>query len=254
MKIVTRGERLHLGQDQKHSFALEHLQRYQFAARFVSQKVVLDLGCGEGYGAKMLKEAGAKKVIGIDVDREVIGQANKNYSSTKVSFQTGDAQKLTFKDKSFDLVVSLELIEHLPDYRRYLKEVRRVLKPGGVFVLSTPNKDNYRGLTSPFHTREFNLEELQKILTGLFSEVEIFGQEITNPEVFESEKRFFQLYQRLTLQSPLVKKLLLLIPPEIKAFFHQKTLGQSPPADEKDFKISKENLKEALTFLAVSRK
>ncbi len=196
--MIIRGERLHFEQDKKHSFVLEHVQRYQFATQFVNGKTVLDLGCGEGYGTKILKDAGANQVIGVDINQEVIKQARKDYSSRGISFRAGDAQGLELKDESFDLVVSLELIEHLQNYQQYLQEVKRVLKSPGIFVLSTPNKDNYRGQTSPFHIKEFSLEELQKILAALFQKVEIFGQKIINPQIVVSEKRFFNYYQWLT--------------------------------------------------------
>ena len=252
--MIIRGERLHIGKDKKHSFVLEHIQRYRFAAKWANKRTVLDLGCGEGYGTKILKRAGASKIIGVDINKEVIKQAKKNYSSKSVFFQEGDAQGLEFKDKSFDLVISLELIEHLQNYKKYLKEVKRVLKTKGVFILSTPNKDNYRGESSPFHVKEFSLEELRETLTGLFQKVEIFGQQITNPQIADSERYFFNLYQRLTFGRSLTKKLFLLIPSEIKAFFYKNLFGQTPQAMKSDFKISKRKLSEAITFLVLCQK
>lgn len=249
--MINQAQRAYPNSD---SFFLEHSQRYLFVSKFTKNKVVLDLGCGEGYGSIILKKAGAIKVIGLDNDQSIIKMAQKKYSLPSVSFKKGDAYKLPFRDQFFDLVVSLELIEHLANQQKFLNEVKRVLKPQGVFFLSTPNKINYRGLTSPFHCHEFTLKELRSVLSASFKKVIIFGQQIVNHRLLQQEKKFFNFYQRITFGQKWVKKIFLLIPGKLKAYFHLRLIGKTPFADNNAFIISKNNLQEAITFIAMAKK
>ena len=83
--------------------AIEHMQRYNFAKKFVKDKCVLDAACGEGYGSKMLSEC-AKSVVGIDVDETAVSQAKEKYKANQLSFVVGTIAKLPFEDNSFDVV------------------------------------------------------------------------------------------------------------------------------------------------------
>lgn len=88
----------------------EHIARYRFAKDFVRGKRVLDIACGEGYGAASLAKAGAASVIGVDIASEVCEHARRKYG---LDARAGDAQSIPVQDRSIDLVVSFETIEHV---------------------------------------------------------------------------------------------------------------------------------------------
>ncbi len=158
----------------------EHLARYNFSLEYVGGKRVLDIACGTGYGTKIIASK-AKEVIGVDISSEVIYYAKKNYSRENIIFYQGDATNLHFlKDDTFDCVVSFETIEHIPNYKKYLKEMHRLLKPRGLYIVSTPNKKYASpGLSkpkNPFHVIEFYLNDFKKLLNNYFSDIKIYGQ------------------------------------------------------------------------------
>lgn len=155
----------------------EHYARYMFSSQFVKDKVVLDVASGSGYGTKYLADAGAKLVYGVDISKEVIEYAKKNFGGGGVKFLVGDARELPFKDNFFDVVVSFETIEHLPDYLRFLNEVKRVIKPSGLLIVSTPNKREFRKTSrSRFHLKEFEIEEFRETLRKFFKNIEFLYQ------------------------------------------------------------------------------
>ena len=156
----------------------EHLARYTFAARLARGKRVLDAGCGAGYGAAELAHV-AQAVTGIDCAADAVGFARENYRLPNLQFEQASCTALPHKDSSFDLVVGFEVIEHLDNWRDFLREVRRVLAPNGVFVVSTPNKSYYtesRGAdgANPFHVHEFEFEEFRAELKAIFPYVSLF--------------------------------------------------------------------------------
>jgi ubiquinone/menaquinone biosynthesis C-methylase UbiE len=166
----------------------EHFARYAFAARLARQKKVLDIGCGAGYGSAELARVAAH-VTGVDSSEEAIAFARENYVSSNLAFQPASATALPFPDASFDLVVAFELIEHLAEFRSLLSESRRLLMPGGQFVVSTPNKKYYSETRSisgpnPFHLHEFAFDEFRQTLSGCFPHVSFFLQNHTNAIVF----------------------------------------------------------------------
>ena len=175
--IKFTGERMIPGQVEDDLYN-EHLSRYLFAKRFLKGKVVLDAGCGVGYGSYEARKT-AKKIYGIDISKESIGYAKKKYRSKNVLFEVGDVKKLRFKDNAFDAILSFEVIEHLSRQDVYLNEMKRVLKKKGLFFVSTPNKIYYsktRQEKNPFHVKEFNLKEFNGILSSHFKYVSIYNQ------------------------------------------------------------------------------
>jgi SAM-dependent methyltransferase len=171
------GERMIPGQVE-FQLEAEHRARYEFAARNLPKGRVLDDGCGAGYGSMILARNGFE-VVGIDIDSHAIAHCQKTCSSPLASFRQQDSAKLSFLDASFDGVVSFEVIEHIQEYRQYLAEAQRVLRPGGLLIISTPNKSVYTDQSehhNPFHVHEFYLEEFRKLLKGLFPHVTILGQ------------------------------------------------------------------------------
>lgn len=164
-----------------------HLWAYRdFAARLSAGARVLDLACGEGYGASELALAG-HKVVGLDLEAPVVIAAEHAYGARSATpatypprFIASDAFHLPFPEGTFDAVGALQTIEHVSDTRGFVAECSRVLKPGGLAYLTTPNIAQLPATASKefnqWHLRDFTPEELLGELRPHFSKVELFGQ------------------------------------------------------------------------------
>lgn len=153
-----------------------HLKRYLFAQAYCVDKVVLDAACGTGYGSAELGRV-ATRVVGVDVDASAVGYARERYGGDKVEFEVMDVAALQLDDDSFDVVVSFETIEHVEDADAFLREVARVLRVSGTFVVSTPSvahtTDHPR---NPFHRVEYAREDFTRLLSHHFDSIDLFGQ------------------------------------------------------------------------------
>jgi SAM-dependent methyltransferase len=143
----------------------EHQVRYRHAMQFVPGRSVLDAGCGVGWGSALLAQAGAMSVTGLDIDAGALDDARGR--TDDASFVRGDLMGLPFADSSFEVVVCFEAIEHVPDPLDALDELRRVLAPGGVLSISSPNPGVYPP-GNPFHVHEFAPDELRRELRVRF--------------------------------------------------------------------------------------
>jgi len=154
----------------------DHLARYQFAAQLVSNKKVLDIACGSGYGTQLLARAGASQVIGIDISQTTINYAKEKYSHPKVKFVIGDACKINLTDNCMDIVVSFETLEHLQNYQTFLSEIHRILKPKGICLISTPNNLLSDETCNEFHLHQFSQAQFLKDLSKHFKLLDLYGQ------------------------------------------------------------------------------
>lgn len=148
----------------------DHLARYRFAARRVSRQRTLDVACGTGYGSEMLRAAGAVWVVAVDLSIEAVMYAQARGRAERLHFLAADAVTLPLGAGAVDAVVSFETLEHVPDQPAFLREVARVLRPGGRFLCSTPNRpvttnsDDPAAVSTPFHSREFTEAEFVHLL------------------------------------------------------------------------------------------
>ena len=153
-----------------------HLKRYVFAKDFCESKTVLDIACGSGYGTHYLAPF-VKKIIGVDRSSETIEYARKRYAHPNASFEVMDACNLSFADHCFDVVCSFETIEHVEQVETYLREVVRVLKKDGLYLVSTPcvakTTENPK---NPFHFQEWSPSDFRKLLASYFESIQLFGQ------------------------------------------------------------------------------
>jgi GT2 family glycosyltransferase/ubiquinone/menaquinone biosynthesis C-methylase UbiE/glycosyltransferase involved in cell wall biosynthesis len=159
----------------------EHLHRYAFSLAFVRGKNVLDVACGEGYGSAMLA-AHARHVVGADIVDAVVEEARTTYAGRpNLEFVHGDVAALPFADRSFDVVVSFETIEHHARHDEMLSECARVLRPDGLLILSSPNKKVYSddaGYHNEFHVKELYFDDLDALLKRHFRHVKYLGQRL----------------------------------------------------------------------------
>jgi ubiquinone/menaquinone biosynthesis C-methylase UbiE len=161
----------------------QHLTRYRWVASLVKGMRVVDAACGSGYGSDLMIKGGAQSVDAFDIDHGAVERAREMYPHANLSFNQGDVCALPLEDDSCDAFVSLETIEHIDRDEDLLKEVVRVLKPGGIFICSTPNRDLTNAGTTirskpfnPFHVREYSQDEFEQLLKKYFSNVSILGQ------------------------------------------------------------------------------
>ncbi len=160
--------------------ALEHLHRYALAQLLAPEKRVLDIACGEGYGSRLLAEK-ARSVIGIDLDATTIDYARVKYSQPNLEFLQGNCSSLPLHDGSVDLVVSFETLEHHAEHDAMMLELRRVLAPDGVLLISTPDRYHYsdeRDYANPFHVRELYADEFRQLILRYFPHADFYGQSI----------------------------------------------------------------------------
>lgn len=164
----------------------EHIHRYLFALPHTRGKKVLDLACGEGYGSALLA-ASASEVIGMDIAPDAIAHAKAAYKSKNLSFKVGAMESVPLDDL-FDVIVCFEAIEHILNQDLLCKEVKRLLKPNGIFIVSTPNKWVYseNGKTqNPYHLKELDLTELQTLLANYFQHQIVCGQKtVVSSKIF----------------------------------------------------------------------
>jgi SAM-dependent methyltransferase len=152
----------------------DHIARYHFCQPYCRDKRVLDVATGTGYGADILRRQGAREVVAVDRSPEALAYAEQRYGTDKIRWLEGNAYALPF-EAEFDVVVSFETIEHLKEPDRFAAECRRVLKPGGLYIVSTPL--NTGGpFVSVHHELEFNPTEFTELLGHHFSRIEMFGQ------------------------------------------------------------------------------
>jgi SAM-dependent methyltransferase len=155
---------------------LMHQRAYEEAAELVRGRKVLDFGCNNGYGTDFLKKY-AESIVGVDVSSAALADAARRYPGLDV--RLFDGVTLPFDSGSFDVVVSLQVIEHVPDTQRYLGEISRVLKPGGTAIFSTPNAAIRLdpGMTpwNRFHVREYRAHELHDDIARIFPQVKVRG-------------------------------------------------------------------------------
>jgi SAM-dependent methyltransferase len=138
-----------------HDTVAEHVARYRWAECFLPSGRLLDVACGTGYGTALL-DRGNAEILGAEYSFDAIRFGRSRYGIRCVQ---ADGQRLPFGDHVFDGIVSLETIEHVPDPYGFMRELSRVLRPGGRLVLSTPNRLLSLG-NNPYHLREFSLDEL----------------------------------------------------------------------------------------------
>ena len=157
----------------------EHLHRYNFAKNFVKNKVVLDLGCGEGYGCLILSE-NATKVIGIDISQPSIQHAKKKYLTKNLEFLEGSIYKIPIEQEhSFDVITCFETIEHVEEQELVFDEIKRMLKPNGLLIISTPNTKSFTDdERSPFHKKELTYEEFVQLLQNKLQFFKLFNQNL----------------------------------------------------------------------------
>lgn len=152
----------------------EHLVRYSWARQFAARARVLDAGCGVGYGSALLADAGAREVVAVDKDKSIAADVESSMPPN-VAVEVGDVTQLEHPADSFDLVVCFEVIEHVPEPDAVLDELHRVLRPGGLLVVSTPNRDVYTP-GNPYHLRELTPPELEAKLAHRFRQVRLRRQ------------------------------------------------------------------------------
>jgi SAM-dependent methyltransferase len=126
---------------------------------------VLEAGCGEGYGADLLAGV-ARRVTGLDYDELTVAHVRARYP--RVDVRHGNLAALPLADAATDVVVIFQVIEHLWDQPQFIAECARVLRPGGLLMISTPNRITFSPgrdtPINPFHTRELNAVELGDLL------------------------------------------------------------------------------------------
>lgn len=101
---------------------------------------ILEIGCNIGGLLNLLLKSGYTQIGGVDIAAEAIKYGINKYPGLKNRLLTCDGDKLPFKDNEFDVVLSFDLLEHIPNVKNHLKEVHRILKPNGIYLFQTPNK------------------------------------------------------------------------------------------------------------------
>lgn len=176
--LELTGERTIPDHPSENYWYTRHVVAYRYVASIASDLRLADIGCGEGYGPAMLATT-AEDVEAVDAAPYVIEHAKRKYTRDNLHFRVMNVEKLDFPSNCFDLVSSLQVIEHLTTSTGYLEEIIRTLNASGKAVISTPNRltisPGSETPLNPFHIREFSPEEFEDILAGHFRSVKIVG-------------------------------------------------------------------------------
>ena len=178
--LPATGERFIPGKMIDPSTVTEHYQRYNMALPLVKDNVVLDIASGAGYGTHFLASA-AREAYGVEIDRDAVEYARAHYAEDNLHYLQGSVENIPLEDRSVDVVVSFETIEHVSAglQVRMMEEIARVLKDDGILLMSSPDKRYYsdeRGYINPFHVHELYESEFRDLLKKHFSRVKFARQ------------------------------------------------------------------------------
>ena len=167
----------------------EHLHRYSVARQYITGKDVLDIACGEGYGSNLLSE-GSKSVTGVDIAQNAITHARAKYQHKHLKFVVGSCTSIPLPNSSIDVAVSFETLEHFTEHEMFISELKRILRPDGLLIISSPDKRNYSDVPNyqnPFHLRELHHDEFKKLIRDNFKETTFAKQEYNPGSIIELE-------------------------------------------------------------------
>jgi len=195
---------------------LRHFMAYKYVKKFVRGKSVLEIGCGTGYGANYLSQF-VSNITAIDISKKYVIYCHTKHKKEKMTFLRASGLDIPLKDNSIDVAMSFQVIEHIEPkkVRGYLSEIKRVLRDGGVFVASTPNKKlrllPFQKPWNPEHKKEYGYNDLKKTLSNVFEEVKVYGlkgsEEIQSIERNRVKQNPLKVYIIKPL-IPLIKKML----------------------------------------------
>jgi SAM-dependent methyltransferase len=239
--------------------------RHQFAYDYIGGKLrsdhrIIEVGCGAGYGAARIS-AQVANMVGLDVDPAVVAHASATHSSCACEFRLYDGVRIPFDDASFDVAVSLQVIEHVPDDVGHVAEIARVLAPGGVLYLTTPNRltrvDPGRKPWNRYHRREYAAAELTALMQTAFADVHILGVRGTD-EIERIEHERLRSIRKIA--SIDVLGLRDRVPEWLKQRIARLVEGRKQPVEESldrfdvsDYRSSTDDLDRSLDLLAVCR-
>ncbi len=242
--LVLTGERTLPGVREENYWFQRHLVAYRFLLPLAEGRRVLDLGSGEGYGTDLLASR-ALEAVGVDLAPEAVYHARHAYRRPNLRFHYGDIYSLPFEDGSFDLVCSLQVIEHLHQPESFMREAARVLAPGGTCAVSTPNRllisPGSEKPVNPFHILEYDAGEFLAFMRAFFPEVRMLG-------VLHARK--LRLHDLLSRRN--FSRFCLDMPPRLERLFYRPLF--IPSISRRDFRIHPAPLEEALDFIALGRK
>ncbi|MFC0213466.1 class I SAM-dependent methyltransferase [Paenibacillus chartarius] len=159
---------------------LEHVSRYYFAAPYARGRV-LDLACGTGYGSHMIakeRKREVTEVVAVDLDEETLRYAKREYHHQKITFLQGDAADRSLPERlgQFDTILCFETFEHIADEAALMDNLYRMLKPGGILVLSSPfGRGRGMPTSEPFHVHQLTPEEFGELFKR-YADVDIYYQ------------------------------------------------------------------------------
>lgn len=246
---------------------LRHLFEYKSAKEKLStDDFILEIGCGEGYGTSLLSE-GVEKIIGMDIDKDIIDNASGKYGSENCIFQQFNGVNIPYNDNTFDVVVSFHVIEHVQNDLSFISEIYRVLKKEGMLIVATPNKTYRVGKSgkfiNEFHLREYYSNELKQALRSRFSDIKIMGV-FGNKEVQRTEIERLKLITGIISYDPLNISRIVPLPVKTIIFKLLKSAIYKSKKEEdnnylnkfstKDYYLTENNIESSLDLLAICKK
>jgi len=242
--LILTGERTLPDIEEENYWFQRHLFAYRELLPRVDGARVLDLGCGEGYGADLLADRAAD-VVALDLAPEAVYHARLKYHRPNLRFDYGDVYALPYPEGSFDAVVSLQVLEHLHEPDRYMREIARVLRMGGRAFLTTPNRliisPGQDHPVCPFHIFEFDTHQFEEYACRFFGQVDVqgvfHGPKLTGFQPLEPAPR--DGWRRL-------------LPQRLLQLYRDRWFV--PRISTADFRIGLEGLDEALDFLGTCTK
>ena len=237
MSKIATAERVSLEKSDNFVFQ-RSLLAYHRAAE-LAEGDILEIGTGTGYGVEIIAPKATRYIT---VDKQL---PTAPIQLENVEYYEMEVPSIGFENSAFDSVVSFQVIEHIEEDIHFIREVSRVLRPGGEFIVSTPNAP--MSLTrNPWHVREYNADELRNLLECHFSKVEAYGV-IGNEKVMEYYRKNRMSVRKITrfdfldLQHRLPRKLLQ-IPYDIlnrinRRFLHKKNTSLTESITMEDYSI-----------------